>query len=102
MPRLNVTDKDIPRYEWATGTLQYWGIDLRFKILWGYVFHDTRGRFEDGTMIHTSTVRHVRVRDGVVYVETLNSTYALNDYASREPGVAMRDLLSAAFTHKVP
>lgn len=40
----------------------------------GYIYEDKKGRFGDGTFIHTSIVKEI-TEDG--YAITLNSTYKL-------------------------
>ena len=42
----------------------------------GVIYNDTKGRFEDGSHIHTSMVRRVDFTTGVV--ETMNSVYYLD------------------------
>lgn len=64
-----------------TGKLEQWSKDPMFNIYWGYVYGDTKGRFRDGTWIHTSSV--VKVEDG--FVHTLNSLYELGEPMFIEP-----------------
>lgn len=42
----------------------------------GVIYNDTKGRFADGSLIHTSMVRRVDFTTGVV--ETKNSVYNLD------------------------
>ena len=58
-----------------TGRLENWVKDRIFKIYWGNIYGDVRGRFVDGTRIHTSDVEYVK--DNKVY--TLNSIYELGE-----------------------
>jgi len=46
-----------------------------FTILWGNVFGDTKGRFYDGTWIHTSIVRTIENKSDRLIVYTENSIY---------------------------
>ena len=44
-------------------------------VVVGYIFNDEKGRFEDGTLIHTSLVVYADFEYRVI--KTLNSTYHL-------------------------
>jgi hypothetical protein len=66
--------KDRPKDE-ITGRLENWVKDRIFKIYWGNIYGNVRGRFVDGTRIHTSNVEYVK--DNKVY--TLNSIYELGE-----------------------
>lgn len=62
-----------------TGTLVDWFIDPNgLDIVWGWIEGDARGRFEDSTRIHTSSIPNFRTDyvEGDV-IETLNSVYLL-------------------------
>ena len=64
-----------------TGRLEDWVIDPVFDIVWGHCYDDSKGRFRDGTYIHTSSVPDLRkkaLQKGDL-VKTLNSTYLLGD-----------------------
>lgn len=64
----------------VTGRLEDWTHDKEgFNVIWGHVYEDVRGRFRDGTWIHTSVLRHPKIavhKEGDI-VRTLNSTYLL-------------------------
>lgn len=62
-----------------TGTLEGWCQDnLYAYIIWGNVFGDSKGRFRDGTRIHTSyiTPPSEEWKEGAI-VTTRNSVYKL-------------------------
>jgi hypothetical protein len=64
-----------------TGRLEKWVIQergLEEFVVWGHVYDDTRERFPDGTMIHTSGIRSRPLKEGDV-VTTRNSTYLLGE-----------------------
>jgi hypothetical protein len=44
-------------------------------LIWGDIYNDTKGRFADGTHIHTSPIKSVDFEEKVVH--TKNSTYNL-------------------------
>lgn len=60
-----------------TGRLENWVWDER-GIYWGNIYEDSRGRFNDGTWIHTSLVKKEKKNriEGDL-VKTLNSIYIL-------------------------
>ena len=51
----------------------YW--DTNYNVVWGYIWGDSKGRFRDGTWIHTSVVTNAKPGDKPAVIETLNSTY---------------------------
>lgn len=55
------------------GTLERWAEDKKYNVIWGFIYGDTKGRFRDGTWIHTSNIVE---RKGKI-IKTLNSTYKL-------------------------
>ena len=62
-----------------TGRLENWEIDPSLSIIWGHCYDDVRGRWEDGTWIHTSHVDklyEMDLKEGDKIV-TRNSTYLL-------------------------
>lgn len=60
-----------------TGRLEGWHKDPVFNIIWGHIFDDVRGRFVNGTLIHTSSLNSKPpFKEGSV-VKTLNSKYLL-------------------------
>lgn len=67
-----------------TGTLENWSISLVNNIYgpvyWGHIFGDIKGRFADGSFIHTS---HVLKRKGKI-IHTMNSVYRLGKKAKIE------------------
>ena len=61
-----------------TNILKNWQItrvNNDFVIIYGNIYNDIKGRFPDGTDIHTSKVLKINFVDGVV--ETRNSVYHL-------------------------
>lgn len=59
-----------------TGTLKNAVWDMVYNVVWGNVYDDVRGRFPDGTWIHTShTQAEYPTKPDVIH--TLNSTYAV-------------------------
>lgn len=62
-----------------TGRLENWSWDLKFPIIWGFLYDDIHKRWRDGQMIHTSSIDKKKFRDvkeGDI-VETMNSRYLL-------------------------
>lgn len=48
------------------------------EIIVGKIYGDKKGRFLDGTVIHTSRIQDIEVdKDGQKFVKTLNSVYLL-------------------------
>lgn len=67
-----------------TNYLRNWRVSHRFDgavIIWGEVYNDIKGRFADGTEIHTSRVLKADFVNGVV--ETKNSVYHLEIRSTR-------------------
>lgn len=65
--------KDIPR-------LEDWVYDGFWKVYWGYIYNDVKGRFVDGTWIHTSSIpseKHRNKKRGGCCIQTLNNKYYL-------------------------
>lgn len=66
-----------------TGRLENWYFDLYFNVIWGQVYDDSKGRFIDGTLIHTSDLiiprNHTRKDPPVEgdIMQTRNSRYLL-------------------------
>ena len=60
----------------VTGHLEKWIIDPSRNIVWGHIYNDTRGRFPNGTMIHTS---YIKSWEGEKFINTLNSRYSLGE-----------------------
>lgn len=63
-----------------TGELREWQADHSFPkhvIYWGRVFGDVKGRFKDGSRIHTSYVKHVEDCGDHLILTTRNSVYKL-------------------------
>lgn len=63
----------------VTGILKNWsraGTD-DLHIYWGNLYGDTKGRWADGTYIHTSKVTHTEEMEDHFIVHTLNSVYLL-------------------------
>jgi hypothetical protein len=57
--------------------LDNWIYDKRHRCIWGHISNDKRGRFRDGTWIHTSMIPDVtEFKEGDI-VKTLNSKYLL-------------------------
>ena len=53
-------------------TIERYGNDV---IVYGTIYNDLKGRFKDGTKIHTSTVLKANFVEGTI--ETRNSVYHL-------------------------
>jgi len=63
--------------EEVNGTLEDWLYDKNIGVVWGYIYGDTKGRFPDGTHIHTSSIKPTgKLVEGFV-VTTRNSSYKL-------------------------
>lgn len=65
----------------VVGTLENWHYDpFGRHIIWGMLIKDSKGRFSDDCMIHTSTIDAFQGRypfkEGEI-IETLNSFYLL-------------------------
>lgn len=63
-----------------TGTLEHWWHEpALFNVIWGHVHNDIEGRFVDGTLIHTSSLKHSskQVHKEGDIINTQNSTYLL-------------------------
>ena len=61
------------------GKLDHWykqDIGDGFCVIWGRLDQDMRGRFDDGTFIHTSRTPNIPMKEGDV-VETHYSKYTL-------------------------
>lgn len=50
-------------------------------VVWGQIFKDSKGRFEDGHLVHTSRILEVTATPTDTYIKTLNSTYKLEQCA---------------------
>ena len=65
-----------------TGVLEDWKVIpiLGRKVLLGYIYGDSKGRFEDGTIVRTSllTGKTTDLKKGGI-VTTLNSVYKLGN-----------------------
>jgi len=61
------------------GVLHNWVWDDIHGVYWGHVFNDRKGRFREGTWIHTSHVRegYRNKKRGGCHIYTLNSVYRL-------------------------
>ncbi len=55
--------------------LENWTWKSGDQIVWGHVYGDTQGRFDDGVRIHTSQIVDMDIEGG--HVRTLNSLYIL-------------------------
>jgi hypothetical protein len=62
-----------------TARLEGWIKDPVFNIIWGYIYGDTKGRFTDGTHIHTSDLMTSGPFFKGKVVRTLNSFYSLGE-----------------------
>ncbi len=64
----------------VTGRLERWHVGMYDEggevVIWGDVYEDVHGRFNDGTYIHTSGIKAGAFKEGDV-VTTRNSTYLL-------------------------
>lgn len=63
-----------------TGELREWREEKVFgvRVLIGKIYNDSKGRFEDGTVVRTSAVS--KIADNVAY--TRNSVYKLDSTAT--------------------
>ena len=66
----------------VTGTLEHWWYDDLYNCVWGHIDEDVKGRFPNGTLIHTSDIpkfKESRVCDAKQgdYICTRNSIYRL-------------------------
>lgn len=62
-----------------TARLENWVKDDTHSVIWGFVYEDSKGRFRDGTWIHTSYIDadlFISAKEDDV-VKTLNSSYLL-------------------------
>lgn len=58
--------------------LEQWTIVAHHSGVWvagGYIFDDKKGRFKDGTFIHTSAIKSIDYKKRTI--TTLNSIYEL-------------------------
>ena len=66
----------------VTGRLEFWHVSVPAitgeVMVWGDVYDDERGRFNNGTYIHTSGCENKEYKEGDVVV-TRNSTYLLGE-----------------------
>lgn len=74
----------------VTGTLEHWWHEpAYFNVMWGQVYGDIHGRFVDGTLIHTSTLKHSSKqihKEGDI-IATMNSFYLLGKPRVFEDGI---------------
>lgn len=67
-----------------TGRLEAWSKDqFGRECIWGHIYDDSRGRFTDGELIHTSYIpdfNNIAFAEGMV-IDTLNSHYYLGKRA---------------------
>ena len=54
------------------------------KVAQGCIFNDEKGRFEDGTYIHTSSIVKEFEEDEKHFIETKNSVYELRGEITRD------------------
>lgn len=69
-----------------TGRLENWVWDGVHSVIWGFIYDDEKGRFRDGTWIHTSLIDRTKFKElksGNV-VKTLNSSYLLGEPSNEE------------------
>ena len=64
----------------VTATLEHWWHEPdMFNVIWGHIHNDVHHRWIEGTLIHTSTLKHPKAqvhKEGDV-IQTRNSTYLL-------------------------
>lgn len=70
--------------EEVTARLENWRLDgFGFDIIWGEIYDDSKGRFPDGTTIHTSSIPGYKEKAKKFKkgdrVQTLNSVYLLGN-----------------------
>lgn len=63
----------------VTGTLRNWtkGVGMYNSCYWGNLYGDSKGRWDDGTRIHTSLVKEKKDCGDHYLLFTLNSVYIL-------------------------
>ena len=68
--------------EEITGRLEQWsGIGSAGSVLYGQIYNDSKGRFDDGTFVRTSFLsENYELGEGLV-VKTKNSAYLLGRQA---------------------
>jgi hypothetical protein len=59
------------------GELRDWRFGNNYHNVMGTIYGDTKGRFNDGDLITTSTVRVLNLEEG--WVQTRNSLYKLGE-----------------------
>lgn len=67
--------------EGVTGRLENWCYDPHMNVVWGELYEDIHKRWNEGTRIHTSTLKKPAVAclgRGIV-IETTNSSYLLGE-----------------------
>lgn len=70
-----------------TGELKRWYYNSHMNVYLGIVYNDVKGRFRDGSRIHTSNVvREDKSNPAVIIVHTLNSIYLLRVENKLEDG----------------
>lgn len=59
--------------------LEDWVYDPRYRCIWGFCYDDIKGRFRNGTWIHTSSIPNANPSEYVegFVVQTLNTKYLL-------------------------
>lgn len=62
----------------VTGRLEKWSYDPTNHMFWGRVYGDSKGRFADGTYIHTSMCHKPDAKEGDI-IKTHYSTYLLGE-----------------------
>ena len=63
----------------VTATLKQWkkGTGWYHSCYWGNIYNDSKGRWSDGTRIHTSSVKEKKDMGDHYLLITLNSVYIL-------------------------
>jgi hypothetical protein len=78
------------------GVLDNWVVDpMGRNVLWGEIFGDKKGRFNDGAWIHTSRMTPeviASAKEGVV-AKTLNSAYLLGKQGTLDTGYGPSGIL---------
>jgi hypothetical protein len=62
----------------VTAELRAWYLEPSLDICWGNCHGDIKGRFRDGALIHTSTIKELRDMGNHFLCITLNSVYLLH------------------------
>lgn len=63
------------------GVLENWFYDRDYGVVWGLIYGDSKGRFADGSFIHTSSLKPTGKLEEGATITTRNSSYLLGKKA---------------------